>query len=371
MPYGLDPKCLALNYDWDFAGFAQGDVPVPADREIILNIMLRLRKEDAGRLAALPAGQYQVFGTDRCRVDPPDLSGLSALEPNDLCRLSVNSLVTRADVDKRVLQPIRHLTDLKILALCDTGITDKGMEYLEELRSPRALEFDRESSLGNQGLAVLKDLPNLEYLALGDTAAADAGFKYVGQLFHLRWLSLRTGRFWGPGLAELVNLPRLERLCIHGTTPISDRHLQYLEGLTHLKSLTLWNVADPLTDAGLASIGKLKDLEELYFIITAPRFTPAGLVHLKSLKHLRKVDFSATWAVSKRGLNEMNGLANLQTLSVRMYMEALPDIEYIYLYPLPDISPQRTKPSSRQQGPIRGSPLPSSPPARRNTPRSP
>ncbi len=172
------------------------------------------------------------------------------------------------------------------------------MEYLKDLHSLRALEFGGESSIGNQGLAVLKDLPNLEYLEL-DTAATDAGFKYLGQLPHLRWLSMRTGRFWGPGLAELAHLPRLERLCLHGTTPISDRHLQYLEGLTHLKSLTLWGVADPLTDASLASIGKLKDLEELYFIITAPQFTPAGLVHLKNLKNFRKVDFSATWAVPR------------------------------------------------------------------------
>jgi hypothetical protein len=294
LPYGLDPKRLVLGDDWDFVGFAQGDATVPAGRDILLNIMLRLRREDAGRLAGLPALQYKTFAMDRCREDPLDLSGLSALEPNDLFCLTVNSLVGQADADQRVLKPVRHLTGLKILRLHGTGVTDKGLEYLRELRSLRALEFERESSLGNQGLAVLKDLPNLEYLALD--GATDAGFKYLGQLSHLRWLSLRTGRIWGPGLAELANLPRLERLCIHGTSPISDRHIQYLEGLTHLKSLTLWGVADPLTDASLASIGKLKNLEELYFIITAPKFTPAGLVYLKGLKNFQKVDFSGTWA---------------------------------------------------------------------------
>jgi Leucine-rich repeat (LRR) protein len=323
LPYGLDPKRLVLDYDWDFVGFAQGDAAVAADRNIVLNIMLRLRKEDAGRLAGLPALQYKTFGTDRCREDPPDLSGLSALEPNDLYCLAVNSLVGQADADQCVLQPIRHLTGLKILRLHGTGVTDKGMEYLKELRSLRALEFERESSLGNQGLAVLKDLPNLEYLEL-DTGATDAGFKYLGQLSHLRWLSLRTGRIWGPGLAELVNLPRLERLCIHGTSPISDRHLQYLEGLTHLKSLTLWGVADTLTDASLVSISKLKNLEELYFIITMPKFTPAGVACLKNLKNFKKVDFAQAWAGPQgaehgdevaRQLADMPGLESIQGIS--------------------------------------------------------
>ena len=181
-----------------------------AGRNIVLNIMLRLRKEDARRVAARPS-EYQTFGTDRCRTDPLDLSGLSALEPNDLYALNVNSLIPRADTDQRVLQSIRHLTGLKILKLHGTGVTDKGLEYLKDLRSLRALELGGESSVGNRGPAVLKDLPNLEYLEL-DTAATDAGFKYLGRLPHLRWLSLRTGRFWGPGLEELVHLPRLERL---------------------------------------------------------------------------------------------------------------------------------------------------------------
>ena len=50
--------------------------------------------------------------------------------------------------------------------------------------------------------------------------------------------------------------------------------IRYLEGLTHLKSLTLWGTDDPpLTDASLASISKLTGLEELYFVRIATKFT--------------------------------------------------------------------------------------------------
>jgi len=137
------------------------------------------------------------------------------------------------------------------------------------------------------------DLPALEYLEL-DTGVTDAGLKQVAQLSNLRWLSILDGNIWGPGLAELAKLPRLERLCFWGGSPISDRHIKYLEGLTQLKGLILWGV-DALTDASLASIAKLKNLEELYFIMSMPKFTPAGVARLKELKNLKKIAFAQTW----------------------------------------------------------------------------
>ncbi len=103
-------------------------------------------------------------------------------------------------------------------------------------------------------------------------------------------------------------------MCLWGTSPISDRHIHYLEGLTHLKSLTLWGVADPLTDASLASIAKLQNLEELYFILTAPKFTSAGIAHLKSLKNLKKIDFSFV-RLDDAGLRHLAAMPSLTTLN--------------------------------------------------------
>jgi len=346
LPYGLSPRGLALAGDWDFVALAQGDAAVPAGRNIQLRIMLGHRKEDARRLAALPPRQYEMFGRDRCREDPLDLSGLSALEPNDLYCLSVSNLVSRTDADTHVLRPIRHLTGLQILKLYKTGATDKGMEYLRDLRSLRALEFNWETSVKNEGLAALRDLPSLEYLDLG-TGTADAGFKYLGQLRNLRWLRVWTGRIWGPGLAELAKLPRLEGLCFTGTANLSNRHIQYLEGATQIKSLAFWGVADRLTDASLASIGKLENLEELYFMGwgTAPRFTPAGVAHLKNLKRLRKIDFAATWTGPQGVLygddvaRQLAGVGSLESIRGISYLSAegmktlatLPNLKCLHL----------------------------------------
>ena len=317
LPLGLDPKCVRLDGDWDFAGLARGDVAVPAGRNIQLTVMLRLRQKDSVKIAALPPAQYKMCVADRCHVGPDDLSGLSELGPNDLYKLDVSSLVRTADADQRVLEPISHLTGLQILMLYGTGITNEQMKYLKPLGALRALELGNEFSIGNTGMAVLQDLPALEYLSL-DPGVTDAGLKHVGQLLNLRWLKIGTGTIRGPGLAELANLPRLERLCLcssfRNPSQISDRHIKYIEGLTQLKSLTLWGIADRLTDASLASIAKLKNLEELYFIRTGSRFTPAGIAHLKELKNLKKVDFAQTWFNSNDGDQMIRRLAALPNL---------------------------------------------------------
>jgi hypothetical protein len=280
LPWAMDAQHLDLDTSWESVGVARGDGTVPADRDIALRIVLKAR----------PSELVHPNLRDRCFPDPEDLTGLSGLDPNDLGMLFVESLGERTYADERVVKPLSRLTGLKMLRLHRTGMTNKGMEYLKGLHSLRSLEL-AEPRVDDAGLAVLKDLSALEYLDLW-TKATGAGFKHVGQLPNLRWLRIRMGWVQGPGLAELTSLPRLERLCLWGETGLTDQHVKRIEGLTHLKSLTLWGTDDPpLTDASLASIGKLTSLEELYFVRIATSFTGTGVAHLKSLKRLKKVDF--------------------------------------------------------------------------------
>jgi Leucine-rich repeat (LRR) protein len=300
-------------------GPAQGNVNVPADQRIMLVVSLTLDHRDAAKLRAQDPDTYRFVVTNRVSTDPYDLSGLSALEPNDLHTLIVEGMGSTVDSDRRVLEHISHLTGLRVLGLHNTGVTDKGMEQISALRGLQAVEFSQERFVKNQGLAFLKDLPALEYLDL-DTGATDAGLKHVAQLAHLRALSIRTGRIWGPGLSELAHAPCLERLCLSGEARFTDRQVACLEGLTRLKSLTLHGGNCRLTDASLASIAKLENLEELYFIRMAPRFTPAGLEHLKHLKKLKKVDFGLTW-VGRAG--------NLYGSEIARQLAAMPQLESI------------------------------------------
>jgi hypothetical protein len=325
---GWDPKYVRLYGEWEYYCAAQGDVLVPEDRNVQLIIYLALSPQESEKLRAQNPQAYQMMVASRIRKDPADLSGLSQLDPNDLFALSVYSAIyQRTGTMPGVFEPIRHLTGLQILNLTNTGIIDKGMENLRALYSLKGLELS-ESSLTSRGLAVLRDLPALEYLGF-DMPVTDADLGQIAQAHTLRWLRIRTGKIWGPGLAQLANMPRLERLCIWGTSPISDRHITYLEGLTGLKSLTLWGGScNSLTDASLETIGKLKNLEELYFIRAVPRFTVGGVAYLKNLTNLKKVDFAQTWcgpAGTQYGdevVRQLTALTDLESIKGLSYLSA-------------------------------------------------
>jgi hypothetical protein len=281
---------------------------VPAGRGLHLGIILRPVLTDMPRLAA----NMRDFLSSQVSMGPMDLSGLSGLDPNDLYSLRVNSLIRRRDADKRILEPISRLTGLEVLCLSETGVMDQQMRHLKSLGALRGLELQQELALGNAGLAVLTDFPELEYLDLW-TGATDGGLRHVGQLQSLRWLRLRTGRIRGAGLAELAKAPRLERLCLWGETGLSDRHVSFLEGLTRLKSLTLWGSNFTLTDRSLASIAKLTSLEELYFIRVNVRFSDAGIGYLEHLQNLRTVSFTFC-QLGAEGVQHLANLPRLESL---------------------------------------------------------
>ena len=323
---GWDPKGVRLFGEWEHLAPARGEVRVPRDRHVWLNIRLGLSPREATRLQRENPQAYQFDLADRLREPPGDLSGLLQLDPNDLFRLSVGSpMHQRTGADPGIFRPLSRLTGLQILSLCGSGITDAGLECLRPLRSLKALELSQ-FSIGSRGLAVLKDLPALEYLQL-DVGVTDAGLKEVAQASGLRWLNLVHGRFWGPGLAELAKLPHLERLCIQSV--LSDRHLQHMEGLTRLKGLALWYVGDALTDASLASIARMESLEELYIVMSSPKFTPAGVAHLKNLKHLKTLDFGEHTWTGQPGVQygdevarQLAGIPSLESIQRVSYLSA-------------------------------------------------
>jgi len=326
---GWNPEHVGLSGEWEYLSAAQGDILVPEDRNVKLWVRLALSPRESAKLLAQNPQAHQLTTADRTRKDPDDLSGLSELDPNDLFWLSVSTeMYLRAGADPRIFEPIRHLTGLQILSLQSAGITNEGLEHLRSLRSLRGLEL-WQASIGSRGLAVLMDLPALEYLEL-NTGVTDAGLKQIAQLSNLRWLNIVDGNIWGPGLAELAKLPRLERLCIiQSRSPLFDRHIKYLEGLTQLKGLTLWSSGcDTLTDASLASIAKLENLEGLHFIRTSPKFTPAGVSHLKELKNLKKLAFAQTWVGSEgmrygdQVVRQLAALPNLESIKGLSYLSA-------------------------------------------------
>jgi hypothetical protein len=301
----MDPGRVALAGDWDFVGQAQGDVAVPADRNIQLKITLGPRQDD--------------------------LSGLSELGPSDLYKLSISSSTRRFSANRPVLESISRLSGLRILCLHQTGVTSQQMSSLKALESLQALVFVREYSFGNDGLAVLKDLPALEYLDC-DIGITDIGLKHLVQLPNLRWLRIRMDNIRGFGLAYLANMPRLERLCLWSDKEFTDGHVRYLEGLTNLKSLTLWGSNVRLTDSTLASVSKLSSLEEFHLIRVKTEFTDAGIGQLAKLTNLRILDTSPDDAGALAGMKRLESVSGIALNSRNIKaLASLPNLKSLRL----------------------------------------
>ena len=111
-------------------------------------------------------------------------------------------------------------------------------------------------------------------------------------------------------LREVGRLTQLERLDIHGLSPVSDS-LAHLEGLSHLTELCLSTM--PVTDEGMVHLKGLTNLTVLRLEDT--KITDAGLTHLNSLKNLQILDVSVT-RVSDSGLAQLKGLSSLYSLSL-------------------------------------------------------
>lgn len=117
--------------------------------------------------------------------------------------------LTVQSANDSTLNYVAALTDVKVLRLGNSRITDDGLVNL------RGLHYLEELWLGNTrvtdaGLAHLEVLPHLRDLSLANTRVTDAGLVHLRGLENLRRLSLGNARVTDDGIAELQSaLPRL------------------------------------------------------------------------------------------------------------------------------------------------------------------
>jgi len=275
-------------------GAVWGDVTIPADRVLWLQIIGNIRQK--GR-------------------------ALSFLKPNDV---QILTLYHCPDVDDVLMQDLVRLTGLEMIVLGDGTFTLKGLRNLTKLKQLKALVLP--GYLLSQDMAFLRELPSLEYLHFGGQMGpmvTDDKIAEIGRLTWLTQLSLR-GTEVGEGLAHLKGLKALRFLDLKGNTNVDiDKHLahvasftelEYLDlrdtqigdaGMAHLTGLTklrkLYVSSNPLTgnisDAGMAYLKNLKSLEDLGLPFRG--ITDAGIEHLTKLDSLKKINISGDGITDK------------------------------------------------------------------------
>ncbi len=165
------------------------------------------------------------------------------------------------------------------------------------------------------GLAHLRGLGRLESLDISSLqgTVTDAGLVHLRGPAQLRSLDLLNTKIQGPGLANLAELGRLERLSLPA---VGDADMAHLAGLTSLETVTLGG--DRLTDAGLAHLEGLTQLKAFYLSgISSRGITGAGLVHFKGMPHLETLALMASGVDDLAALRSLTGIKDLNLNGTR------------------------------------------------------
>ena len=268
-----------------------------------------------------------------------DLSPLLNLKPDDLYMLSPQATIREQVMPQRCMQNIAHLTGLKILLLfgittptesmehitklqslevltIPKGFTNRGLSFVSQLKSLKALYFDEDNKVTNAALGRhLPKLVNLEKLSLHGEQISDEGLEHLKDLPRLRELSLNSGNFTSEGLAYLKECPALQNLDLKHL-PVADGGIKYLAGHQKLEDLDLYNTK--VTDRGLQFLKTMPSLRKLNIGKRQEnnnQITDAGMVHIAQLGSLEDLDLP-NHGITDKGLAYITGLKNLKHLWV-------------------------------------------------------
>jgi thiol-disulfide isomerase/thioredoxin/Leucine-rich repeat (LRR) protein len=257
---------FSSKHDWKLVGAARGDVAVPRDAVVRL---------DVGLIAS------------------EDLSVLDRLAPDDIDFIDLS----QSHVTDEGLQHVGRLIGLQGLVLSGTSITDAGINHLTGLRRLTWIGLDQIGSKRNRdrltdaSLRVLAEIPTLEAVSLQESHVTDAGMEYLARCKNLVYLGLERTDVGDDRIAQLQNLPHLQQLRVFAPTT---------------------NVS--LTNRALKSIGAIRSMRVLQF--TSPKITDEGIAELSHLSNLETLRIGGN--LTPAGLNQLGGMPLLATLNYQM-----------------------------------------------------
>jgi hypothetical protein len=221
------------------------------------------------------------------------------------------SVVRESDV-ARGPDPFGGAPLVSASAKADPGPADKlrellGMEVTDQV--VRVNLGDRQ--VADDDLKLLTSLANLQDLGLSGTPITDKGLVHVGGLTQLRTLSLGQTNIGDEGLSYLRDLTNLENLNLHGTK-ITNEGLVHLRGFKKLWQLSLDSTE--LSDEGLAH---LRELPITNLIISNTKVKGAGLAHLAGHPTLGTIGAEKN-DIHPQHFKHLADLPNLSWLSIGM-----------------------------------------------------
>ncbi len=232
----------------------------------IVNLVVRGSKI-AGKSFSALSRHMTVLIVDGSPVEDENLAGLAGMQVYSLSlagdskltdqgmvhlqNLKCSSLdVPGCAITDEGLQTLSKSKSIQIVSLRDTAVTIRGLERLASTRNLLGINLDNCPAIGDDTLSMLsRKAPHLRQLLLSSTNITVRGLKFIKELKELRDLRLSCKPFNDDDLEFLTSLTALNRLDL-ARTAITDRTLQRLEALPHLKALSV-SYCEHLSEPGI------------------------------------------------------------------------------------------------------------------------
>lgn len=325
---------------------------------------VRLDKRLLTQLAEFGQLKYLYLGWIALDTDYAQLAQMKSLEK---LRLSYH----RNRVTDAGMAYVATLHNLRVLILHGTGISETAAAHLGKLRQLRHLDM-LGTEINDAALGHLKSLRCLESLRICGPfreeppeepivpfvsdldaeappipppddmdvwpmfgAITDVGLEALGSMTSLKVLHIEQAKITDDGVYRLCQLPKLERLELHGCSKLTNASLRHIarlgrlralavldaritdQGLSYLKemkALQAIEIGGEITDSGLEHLAKIGTLTSLE--LDGCDITDKGLRHLADLRNLRTLSFSRCKRLRGSGLRHLNKLRQLESLSL-------------------------------------------------------
>ncbi len=224
--------------------------------------------------------------------------------------------------------------------------TEADFRQLGQLTHLKSLSLGR--GVTDTTLPLFCGLPELEVLQTNECQVTDDGIKALTGLTSLKNLKLfHPGKaFSGTGLAQLAEMPNLERLTVAGSLAFGDEGMAAVGRLTRLKELRTWHAGQTLE-----GVKKLKELKNLKNLTLGQRlaYTPPTTLSDETLPVLAELTSLETLQLEEarlklEALGQLKALSNLKKLILAGIDLSEADVERLRAE-MPKVEIQWTRPS--------------------------
>lgn len=237
---------------------------------------------------------------DLMYVTDSSVSSLAALTSLRELDLSY-SRITNAGMKK--LSGLRSLEYISLESV--QGIGDSGLTGLDECRELREVSLAG-TEVTDDGVALLQNHSKVSALNLCGTKVSGKCLK-LGRFQHsLSWLNFDTGLVDDEAMDSIGYCSSLQSLTLSG--PFSDYAMRNLGKLTSLVAL---EICGDYGDGGIQHLGPLKKLRFLRVVSRKGTLTDRTLEYLNGLTNLERLEVENYRMITDQGLRWLRGMPRL------------------------------------------------------------